>query len=133
MAGGVHGLDDVLGNLNREIEGIKERGGDGCLKAARYVEGEAKKRVPVDSGNLRASGYSRREQAGKDAAEVGFSASYAVFVHENMEQKLKGQPRRSGSGKGRYWETGQPKFLQSVLEEDRDTILDIIREEAEVE
>lgn len=42
---------------------------------------------------------------------VGFEAAYALYVHENKEQRLKGQPRPSGIGV--YWgPKGQPKFLE---------------------
>ena len=43
---------------------------------------------------------------------VGYTSAYALYVHENMEQKLRGQPRPSG--KGVYWgPQGQPKFLEA--------------------
>jgi hypothetical protein len=48
---------------------------------------------------------------------VGYSANYALWVHENMEQKLKGQPRPSGIAT--YWSpagTG-PKFLERPARE----------------
>lgn len=42
---------------------------------------------------------------------VGYEAKYAVHVHEDMEQKLRGLPRPSGIGV--YWgPNGQPKFLE---------------------
>ena len=45
---------------------------------------------------------------------VGYSASYAVYVHENVEEKWRGRPRRSPS-KGNYWDPagrGRSKFLE---------------------
>lgn len=43
---------------------------------------------------------------------VGYTAKYAVFVHENVEAKNIGKnvPRRSGLGT--YWNPGGPKFLE---------------------
>jgi hypothetical protein len=46
---------------------------------------------------------------------VGYRAPYAIFVHENLEMKLRGLPRRSGIGV--YWGTpggsrGQSKYLE---------------------
>jgi len=43
--------------------------------------------------------------------------AYAVYVHENMEMKLKGQPRPSGRGK--YWDPpgSGPKFLENPARE----------------
>ena len=50
---------------------------------------------------------------------VGYTASYALFVHENVEMKLKGKPRPRG--RGLYWDPqgrAQPKFLESVAREE---------------
>lgn len=56
--------------------------------------------------------------------EIGFSASYAIFVHENMQQKLKGKPR--ASGKGVYWgPRGRPKFLEIAMNEMKDEVVQI--------
>lgn len=44
---------------------------------------------------------------------VGYTANYALYVHENVEMKGRGLPRRSG--KGNYWDPpgkGQAKFLE---------------------
>jgi len=56
-----------------------------------------------------------------DAAQsvvVGYrGVAYAVYVHENMEMKLKGQPRPSK--RGRYWDPpgSGPKFLENPARE----------------
>lgn len=45
---------------------------------------------------------------------VGYTAAYAIYVHERVEMKLKGQPRRKPS-KGKYWDPqgrAQAKFLE---------------------
>ena len=43
---------------------------------------------------------------------VGYTARYALHVHENLGQTLKGQPRPSPKT-GNYWDpNGQPKFLE---------------------
>ena len=48
----------------------------------------------------------------KASAITGYNSKVAIFVHENMEMKLKGQPRRSGIGV--YWgPNGRSKFLES--------------------
>lgn len=50
----------------------------------------------------------RRET--RNTVEVGYSAPYAIIVHELVEEKLKGIPRPSG--RGVYWGPhGQSKFL----------------------
>jgi hypothetical protein len=55
------------------------------------------------------------DEASQASVVVGYTASYALFVHENMEMKLKGQPRPSPHH-GRYWDPqdrAQPKFLEA--------------------
>lgn len=45
---------------------------------------------------------------------VGFTAAYALYVHERVAMKLKGLPRKKPS-KGRYWDPiprAQAKFLE---------------------
>lgn len=47
---------------------------------------------------------------------VGFRAPYAIWVHENVEMKWRGLPRKSGIGV--YWgPTGQAKYLESAARE----------------
>jgi hypothetical protein len=52
---------------------------------------------------------------------VGYTAAYAIYVHENTEMKLKGKPRGSGKKKrGRYWDPqgrAQAKFLEQPARE----------------
>jgi len=99
--------------------------------AGLLVEGQSNRRVPVEYGNLRGSSYARKAQDDPLAVEVGYTANYAVFVHENLEQKLAGEPRPSGLGT--YWNPGGPKFLERALNENRDSILAIIQRRASVE
>jgi hypothetical protein len=58
---------------------------------------------------------------------VGYTANYALYVHENMEMKLKGLPRQSG--RGVYWgPKGQPKFLEEPARTQRDVLAKIVRD-----
>lgn len=86
---------------------------------------------------------------------VGYTAAYALWVHENMEMKWRGLPRSSGfridkEGKvrvprqylrpgatagfkkhGFYWDPpgrGQSKFLEQPLREHRETLAMIVVE-----
>lgn len=139
--GKVDGLEQVMRNLNREVAGIKQRTMKGLMEAGLGIERSAKRRVPVNTGNLKASGYTRqapRSTENNPQVEVGFTAAYAVFVHENMEMKLKGQPRpRRGYNRaqGNYWDPqGQagPKFLQNAVSENADKIVAIVAHHARV-
>lgn len=65
---------------------------------------------------------------GKYSVIVGYTAAYAVFVHENIEMKWRGKPRRSG--KGSYWDPagrGQAKFLEAPARTHAKTIAEIVR------
>lgn len=74
---------------------------------------------------------------------VGYTAAYALYVHENVGMKLKGLPRGGGGGrdkktgrfkkgtgrKGRYWDPqgrGQNKFLEQPFRELHDELYDTI-------
>ncbi|QDP55374.1 MAG: hypothetical protein Tp176DCM1853251_58 [Prokaryotic dsDNA virus sp.] len=120
MAVEVEGLDD----LNRRLNSMRKKAPQAVARAAfaagLKIQGESQKRVPVEYGNLRASAYTQKIKLG---AEVGYTSAYALFVHENMEQTLKGEPRPSGLGT--YWNPGGPKFLESAVNENLTEITDL--------
>lgn len=128
----VRGLDEVLANLNREIQGIRARSMAGLLEAGLKIEAASNERVPRDTGNLAASSYTRRAQDGSLSVEVGYTAAYAVFVHENLEMRLAGEPR--SSGRGVYWgPNGENKFLEKTLRMNERAIVEIILERARLD
>ena len=57
---------------------------------------------------------------GNPSVIVGYTANYALHVHENIEMKWKGLPRVAPS-KGNYWDgsrgPGQAKFLEQPARE----------------
>lgn len=60
---------------------------------------------------------------------VGYSASYAVFVHENKEMKLKGQSRTQKKSGGRFWDPqgrGQNKFLEEPARTFKNTMANLV-------
>jgi hypothetical protein len=128
VAAKVEGLAQVNRRLDAMLDTVEGTTMAGLMEAGLQIEGSAKRRVPVERGNLRASGYTRK--AGELAVEVGFQAAYAVFVHENLEQKLKGLPRPSGLGE--YWGPAGagPKYLQNAVTENEPGILGIIKHHA---
>ncbi len=77
---------------------------------------------------------SRRKNNGN--VIVGFNASYAIFVHENIEMKGRGKKRvgtrADGSQrKGRYWDPqgrGQAKFLEQPAREMQGELARVIRD-----
>lgn len=128
---GIEGLDDVLNRLNLEINGIKDRSFGGLLEAGLKIEAASNKRAPRDLGNLVGSSYARKAQDGSLSVEVGYGASYAAAVHENLEMKLKGEPRVSG--RGVYWgPKGESKFLEKTVRENERAIVQIVARRAAV-
>jgi hypothetical protein len=156
MAPQLAGMKEVLMSLNKEIAKIEGRTLKGLIRSAIVIRRDMEKTspvIPVDTGNLRASWFvvtskgdkqnvdpSFKDDKGKMAAQhtrvindvlsqllgskypalsMGFTANYATEVHEDMTKKRK----RPGSG---------PKFLESALIRNRNTILKLIREEAKI-
>lgn len=125
------GLDKVLRNLNKQIGGLKDRSDAGLLAAGLIIQREAQKRVPIEYGNLRGSAYTQPHPEKKHVVQVGFGSSYAAAVHENMEQKWKGKPRKSGLGS--YWgPEGEPKYLEKAIAETKEAVIRTIASYAKV-
>lgn len=122
----IKGTDKVIMNLNKEIKQIKGRSMQGLIEAVMLVRVDMEKTpplIPVDTGNLRASWFTSPYYKGKGFGLIfGFSANYAIFVHEMMEgDGGKINWNRPGSG---------PKFLQASLFRNEKEILDIIKKNA---
>lgn len=110
----ISGLDTVLSNLNREIQGIKDRSMASLIRSGLRIQRVSQQRTPVDTGNLRASAFTRREGFN---VQIGYTAAYALFVHEDMEAHHK---------------TGQAKFLETAFNDEMAGVLESIRKEASV-
>ena len=117
----VEGLDDLNRELRHAAKVAPQAVERGAYAGALLIQRGAQERVPVEYGNLKASAYTQRIKLG---AETGFTSAYALFVHENMEQKLKGEPRPSGLGT--YWNPGGPKFLEQSVTEQADEVVDLV-------
>lgn len=127
----VTGLQEILANLNQQIAGIEGRSMAGLMEAGLKIEAASNNRAPSEYGNLRGSSYVRRDLGGALSVEIGYTAEYAVFVHENLEMKLRGEERQSGLGV--YWgPQGENKFLEKTLRNNESAILNIIRHHASV-
>lgn len=117
----IEGLDDLNRALAAIVGEVTQEAVDGIFEGALVIQGAAQKNAPYEYGDLVRSAYTRKLQ---DGAETGFEAAYAVYVHENMEQTLKGQPRPSGLGT--YWNPGGPKFLERAVNEHSQDVLDAV-------
>ncbi len=80
---GISGLRAALDAAARKTADGVERG---VVKAALVLQRESQLRVPVDTGALRNSAFTRKEGSGVNtAAVVGYTQAYAVVVHEDLE------------------------------------------------
>lgn len=128
----VKGLDSVLKNLNKEIEGIRGNTRKGLSKAGLFIKGEAVERAPVEFGILRNSAFSQLSPIARKSTasvKIGFTAEYAAYVHE-MPMVNSGKPRQGTGKKGTYWEGGENKFLEKAVKLNIKEILGIIQKEA---
>lgn len=104
----------------------------GLKTAGLFLQRQSQGLVPVDFGILKASAFTRAEGEGfSTVVLVGYTAFYAMYVHEMVEMKGKGKPRRAPS-KGNYWDPagrGQAKFLEAPARdaENRKKMLNIIK------
>lgn len=62
----------------------------------------------------------------RTSVAVGYTAKYALWVHESVEERLKGVPRPSGIGN--YWgPRGRSKYLEGPFRELAPTLAEIVR------
>lgn len=126
----VRGVEQVVGNLRRMDDKLKVGFVRGAKLAGLALQRESQRLVPVEFGVLRASAFTRHEGTGWDTqVNVGYTAAYALYVHE-AAMKLKGLPRRpSPPHKGLYWDPqgrAQSKFLEAPARRMASTLRGII-------
>lgn len=113
---GVYGVKDLSAAWKRKKEEMGPMVELGLKTAGLFLQRESQLLVPVDFGVLKASAFTRAEGKGfSTVVLVGYTAFYAMFVHEMVEMKGKGLPRRAPS-QGNYWDPagrGQAKFLEA--------------------
>ena len=84
-------LNDFVLKLEAAYEGIEKQVGNNLRLAGAYLLRQSQMIVPVQTGNLKASGFVRATGSGiATVVTVGYTASYALFVHE-MVDNLHGQ------------------------------------------
>jgi len=124
---GIKGMDVVLSRLNKEITAIKDRTMVGLMEAAILIRrdmDETPPLIPVDTGNLRQSWFVETFRSSTVWGLImGFSANYAVFVHEMLGKTKKINWSRPGSG---------PKFFEASLKRNEQQVLETIRDNAQI-
>lgn len=86
VVGKITGVEQVIGRL-RKSQTITGRGvSRGLKEAGKFLFRESQAIVPVHQGHLKGSGFIRRRGIGfKTDVIVGYTAKYAVYVHENLD------------------------------------------------
>ena len=125
------GLPQVLKNLSLRAARLQAECAKGLKVAGLMLQRASQLKVPVDTGNLKASAFTRAEGVGfATQVRVGYTAEYALYVHELVGMKLKGLPRRKPH-KGRYWDPqgrGQAKFLEEPARQMGPELLRVVRD-----
>lgn len=117
----VKGLDDVLKNLSKEVQGIEGRTEKGLKAAGLFIQAESIERTPVKFGVLANSSFVSTAMAlAGPVLRVGYTALYAPFVHESPETN---NFTKIGTG---------PKFLEKAVKNNVRKILEIIRNRAKI-
>lgn len=145
------GLDKVLRNLRSGIKKIEGATAKGLLRGALVVRSASMRLTPVVTGNLRGSTYVSTSWMGPVASsgapehnaivsaqtqvlsadakggssplvEIGFTAAYALRVHETPSAGKTGRPGAS--------EVGQWKFLLTALRASEARVMELIALEA---
>lgn len=111
----------------------------GLQKAGLALQRESMKIVPVQTGDLRESAFTRTEGEGFGTrVVVGYTAKYALFVHEILDNAHGAEFNRKhaskiaaarGAGRKVWFNRGvdqQAKFLEKPLREQRDRLMDIV-------
>lgn len=132
--GSIKGLQVVLKNLKARREVLGKGLERGLKKAGLRLQAASQKLVPVNTGNLKASAFTRSRGSGMSTVvSVGYTARYALWVHESVGMVLKGQPRPKG--KGFYWDPqgqAQAKFLEEPMRRMAKELREIIKKEAKI-
>lgn len=89
----------------------------GLLKAGHYLQRQSQKVVPLDTGILRASAYTKKTGSGSTTeVTVGYTAPYALRVHELPQSSIRKKGRTN-------------KYLERPARENRGKMNDIIAAE----
>lgn len=97
---------DIERGLQELRRSMMAKGAQGLYEGGQVIMTDAKRRVPVDLGNLKGSGYvtAPTPNEGGMHVEVGFggpAASYAIYVHEDLSA---------------HHPVGEAKYLENAVE-----------------
>lgn len=128
MAKRVRGISECRRSTQAFVDDVNRRAVRAVTAGLIVGASHAARYTPIDTSTLINSQYRDvRVNGVMITGRVGYSANYAIYVHE-ASGKLKGEPRNSGGGN--YWDpNAKPKFLQAGFEEARQEIDEAIKRE----
>ena len=141
----IEGVSQLLANLQKAHDAILKKQNAKMLKAAIFLLRESQAIVPVQMGNLKASGFVRNAGSVINPDYIiGYTAEYAIFVHENLDaahgqafnlkhaveiahaEAMGLKSATASGGMFRRGETQQAKFLEKPLRENRKKIFKML-------
>lgn len=144
----ISGVSNLLKNLQTSANVVNKNIEKGLIKAGVFLQRKSMEIVPVQFGFLKASAYSRltvsHSNTNTGVVSVGYTAAYAVYVHENLEaahgraynvkhaEDIR-NPNRSHTVKSGNFQRGsgqQAKFLEQPARQYRMQLLRIILQTA---
>lgn len=113
IGGKMFGAKEMIAKLKQIADRFPDRVAAAIYREAQIEMTESKRRVPVKTGVLRASGFvAEPERHGRNISVTlsygGAADAYAIIVHENPDA---------------FHKNGQWKYLESVLNESRPYML----------
>jgi len=139
----VEGMQEVKRNVRGATRSMGRGVSVGLRRAGLTLQAMSQRIVPVQTGNLKASAFTRHSGGGFDTVvTVGYTAAYAVFVHENLEAAHGEEFNRKHADKIRMASTRaqrkvwfrrgpnqQAKFLERPMRENKRKLLEIVKRE----
>lgn len=133
---GLKSLSKILAMKRAGSQKALERG---LKKGGLFLQAESMKIVPVDTGHLRSTAYTRVNRLGtRVEVLVGYTAAYAIYVHEREPVPRHGQDFNDWHAEdiaaGREHARGtnqQAKFLSRPMRRHRTFIRQLVKQELE--
>jgi hypothetical protein len=116
----ITGLRQFGANLRRKEVQMGAALQRGLVRAGLQLQRLSQRRAPVDTGDMRNSAFTRIEDGtsgAKTVVRVGYTQSYAIYVHENLEARHK--PGKTA------------KFLEYALRDNQKLLLSIVLAEVQ--
>jgi hypothetical protein len=134
MGGKLLGVKQAQNKLDALIGEIQSRNVVAAITAASIIiSTEAASMTPIATSTLINSQYRTIDINGtRVTGRIGYSASYALYVHNAPGTLLgKGVPRTGKlKGKGNVWsKTGEPQFLSKAVKNTKQLVDNAIRRE----